>query len=44
VLGWPSSDQDALLRAARVIFKVNVTTMRRDLRAAVQAKIDHADA
>ena len=31
---WPRSDQDALLRAARAIFKVNVTTMRADLRVA----------
>jgi len=31
---WPACDQDALLHAARRIFRVNIPTMRADVKAA----------
>jgi hypothetical protein len=34
VATWPASDQDALLHAARRIFRVNIPTMRADVKAA----------
>jgi len=36
---WPAADQDALVHAAKPVFRVNVPTMRRDLGLAIAARV-----